>query len=60
MVLVLTGSLSMKALPVQPQPLWLVDFRQRVVVSLWFIPAIFAALAIALGNSAVPDREGLG
>lgn len=51
--LVLTDSVSMRALPVRPQPLWLVDFRQRVVVSLWFIPAIFAAVAIALANLAI-------
>jgi uncharacterized membrane protein len=49
----LTDSVSMRALPVRPQPLWLVDFRQRVVVSLWFIPAIFAVVAIALANLAI-------
>ena len=40
----------MRALPVRPEPLWLVDFRQRVLVSLWFIPAIFAAAAIGAAN----------
>ena len=43
----------MRALPVRPEPLWKVDFRQRIVVSLWFIPAIFAAGAIAAANLAV-------
>jgi uncharacterized membrane protein len=43
----------MRALRVRPQPLWLVDFRQRVLVSLWFVPAIFAAVAIALANLAI-------
>jgi hypothetical protein len=42
----------MRALPVRPQPLWLVDFGQRVVVSLWLIPAISAVVAIALANLA--------
>jgi hypothetical protein len=27
----------MRALPVQPEPLWLTDFRQRIAVSLWFV-----------------------
>ena len=31
-------------------PLWVVDFRQRVLVSLWFVPAIFVAGSIALAN----------
>jgi len=35
----------MRALPVHPEPLWRTDFRQRIVVSLWFLPAIFAAAA---------------
>jgi uncharacterized membrane protein len=39
-----------KALPVRPQPLWLTDFRQRVVVSLWFVPTIFALLSIGVAN----------
>ena len=43
----------MNALPVRPEPLWTVDFRQRVLVSLWFIPAIFAVAAIAAANLAV-------
>lgn len=43
----------MKALRVQPMPLWRVDFHQRVVVSLWFIPAIFVAASIALANVAL-------
>ena len=34
-------------------PLRRVDFRRRVVVSLWFIPAIFVAAAIALANVAL-------
>lgn len=41
---------SVKALPVRPQPLWLTDFRQRVSVSLWFVPTIFALLAIGVAN----------
>jgi uncharacterized membrane protein len=40
----------MRALPVQPEPLWRTDFRQRVAVSLWFLPSIFAAAAIAAAN----------
>ena len=40
----------MRALPVQPEPLWRTDFRQRIAVSLWFLPAIFAAAAIAAAN----------
>ena len=32
---------------------WLVDFRQRILVSLWFIPAIFAAAAIGAANLTV-------
>jgi hypothetical protein len=32
----------MRALPVRPQPLWRTDFRQRIAVSLWFLPSIFA------------------
>ena len=40
----------MKALPVRPEPLWLVDFRQRIVASLWFVPTIFAVAAIALAD----------
>jgi uncharacterized membrane protein len=40
----------MRALRVQPMPLWVVDFRQRIVVSLWFLPAIFVAASIALAN----------
>jgi uncharacterized membrane protein len=39
-----------KALPVRPQPLWLTDFRQRVSVSLWFVPSIFALLSIGVAN----------
>ena len=41
----------MRALPVQPEPLWRTDFRQRIAVSLWFMPAIFAAAAIVAANS---------
>lgn len=40
----------MRALPVQPEPLWRTDFRQRIAVSLWFLPTIFAAAAIAVAN----------
>jgi uncharacterized membrane protein len=40
----------MRALPVQPEPLWRTDFRQRIAVSLWFLPTIFAAAAIATAN----------
>jgi uncharacterized membrane protein len=41
---------SVQALPVHPQPLWLTDFRQRISVSLWFVPTIFAVVAIGLAN----------
>ena len=40
----------MRALPVQPEPLWRIDFRQRIAVSLWFLPTIFAAAAIIAAN----------
>jgi uncharacterized membrane protein len=40
----------MRALPVRPQPLWLTDFRQRITVSLWFLPTIFAAAAIGVAD----------
>src|SRR5690349_16813963 len=40
----------MRALPVRPEPLWRTDFRQRIAVSLWFLPAIFAAAAIVAAN----------
>jgi uncharacterized membrane protein len=40
----------MRALPVQPEPLWRIDFRQRIAVSLWFLPTIFAAVAIGAAN----------
>jgi uncharacterized membrane protein len=39
-----------KALPVRPQPLWLTDFRQRIIVSLWFVPTIFAVVAVGLAD----------
>ena len=34
----------------QPEPLWRTDFRQRIVVSLWFLPTIFAVAAIVVAN----------
>ncbi len=40
----------MKALPVRPQPLWLTDFHQRISVSLWFVPTIFALVAVGLAD----------
>ena len=40
----------MRALPVRPEPLWLIDFHQRITVSLWFLPTIFAAAAIGAAN----------
>ncbi len=40
----------MRALPVRPEPLWRIDFRQRIAVSLWFVPTIFAAAAIGAAN----------
>ena len=40
----------MRALPVQPEPLWRTDFRQRIAVSLWFLPTIFAVAAIVVAN----------
>ena len=43
-------SRSVRALPVQPEPLWRTDFRQRIAVSLWFLPTIFAAAAIVAAN----------
>jgi uncharacterized membrane protein len=43
----------MRALPVHPEPLWLTDFRQRIAVSLWFVPTIFAAAAIGLADLTV-------
>src|SRR5256884_4120816 len=46
----LRDSRSMRALSVQPEPLWRTDFRQRIAVSLWFLPSIFAAAAIVAAN----------
>ena len=40
----------MRALPVRPQPLWRTDFRQRIAVSLWFLPSVFAGAAIVAAN----------
>src|SRR6201987_2872878 len=40
----------MRALHVQPEPLWRTDFRQRIAVSLWFLPTIFAVGAIGAAN----------
>ena len=40
----------MRALPVHPEPLWRTDFRQRIAVSLWFLPTILAAAAIVAAN----------
>ena len=40
----------MRALPVRPEPLWRTDFRQRIAVSLWFLPTIFAVAAIVAAN----------
>src|SRR5215831_9611974 len=40
----------MRALPVQPEPLWLTDFRQRIAVSLWFVPTIFAVASIVAAD----------
>jgi uncharacterized membrane protein len=33
--------------------LWRIDFRQRVAVSLWFLPTIFAVAAVAVANLTV-------
>src|SRR6059058_1041288 len=46
----LRDSRSMRALSMQPEPLWRTDFRQRIAVSLWFLPTIFAAAAIGAAN----------
>jgi uncharacterized membrane protein len=43
----------MRALPVEPEPLWRTDFRQRIAVSLWFLPTILAVAAIAAANLTV-------
>jgi uncharacterized membrane protein len=40
----------MRALPAPPEPLWRTDFRQRIVVSLWFLPTIYAAASIGVAN----------
>jgi uncharacterized membrane protein len=40
----------MRALPVHPEPLWRTDFSQRIAVSLWFLPTIFAMAAIGAAN----------
>ena len=40
----------MRALPVHPEPLWRIDFRERITVSLWFVPTIFAVAAIGVAN----------
>jgi uncharacterized membrane protein len=40
----------MNALPVRREALWRVDFRDRIGVSLWFVPTLFTIAAIALAN----------
>jgi uncharacterized membrane protein len=40
----------MRALPVYQEPLWRTDFSQRIKVSLWFLPTIFAVGAIGAAN----------
>src|ERR1700722_17386284 len=40
----------MRALPVHPEPLWRIDFNQRITAPLWFLPTIFAAAAIGIAN----------
>lgn len=42
----------MRALPVHSEPLWLTDFRQRIAVSLWFVPTLFIAAAVGVANLA--------
>jgi uncharacterized membrane protein len=42
-----------RALPVHPEPLRRTDFNQRIAVSLWFIPTLFAAGALLLAYLAV-------
>src|SRR6516165_11941935 len=42
-----------RALPVRPEPLWRVDYRQRIAVSLWFIPCVFALLAVGAAFAAI-------
>jgi uncharacterized membrane protein len=46
----LRNSRSMRALPVHQEPLWRTDFSQRIKVSLWFLPTIFAVGAIGAAN----------
>jgi uncharacterized membrane protein len=41
-----------KALRVQPEPLWQIDFRQRIAVSLWFVPTIFVVVAVGAAFAA--------
>jgi uncharacterized membrane protein len=43
----------MRALPVSPEPLWRTDFRQRIAVSLWFLPTIYAVASIGVANLAI-------
>jgi uncharacterized membrane protein len=45
--------LIVRALPVHPEPLRRTDFRQRIAVSLWFVPTIFAAGAFVVAYLAV-------
>jgi uncharacterized membrane protein len=40
----------MNALPVRREALWRVDFRDRIGVSLWFVPTLFTLGAIAVAN----------
>jgi uncharacterized membrane protein len=42
-----------RALPVRPEPLWQVDFRERISVSLWFLPTVFALLAVGAALAAI-------
>ena len=50
---ILKDSRSMRALPVRPEPLWRIDFRQRIAASLWFVPTIFAVASIGAANLAI-------
>ena len=43
----------MLALPVKPEPLWRTDFRERIAVSLWFVPSLFALGALGAAYLAV-------
>ena len=42
---------AVRALPARSEPVRTIDFHQRISVSLWFLPSLFAAVAGGGGQS---------